>query len=158
MPAPLQIRLTEEEDQSLYQFKFNEEIPKRTRERAEALRLSAYGMSVAQIASYLDWDEQTVRDTFHRWWDKGMEGLYEAQGRGRPAECSPEDLNYIEQLLEQQRTWDAGQIAEKLAQDRKVELSINQVRRVLKKTVGFGNVPATVQGNQKTSQLKRAKK
>jgi len=49
--------------------------PKRTKSRAEALRLSNHGWKVDKIAEYFDWHPQTVREIIQRWRGQGEEGL-----------------------------------------------------------------------------------
>ncbi|QDL12846.1 hypothetical protein DP113_34635 (plasmid) [Brasilonema octagenarum UFV-E1] len=91
MPAPLRITLTSEEDRTLKELSCAQRVPSRTKQRAiaygraslNALRLNAYGWNVPKIAQYLDWAEQTVRQTISRWHKHGLGGLWEAPGRGR---------------------------------------------------------------------------
>jgi DNA-binding NarL/FixJ family response regulator len=67
MPTPLKISLDEEADRTLRELSYAEGVPRRVKQRASALRLNASGWTVAQIAAHLDWGEQTVRETIHRW-------------------------------------------------------------------------------------------
>lgn len=86
------------------------------------------------IAAYFDCNKQTVRETIHRWQKGGLVGLWEGQGRGQKRSWQEEDLEYLEQCLKkEQRTYNSKQLATKLAQDRKVKLSPDHLRRVLKK-------------------------
>ena len=71
MPAPLKIQLDYEQDRTLRELSSAEEVARRVKERAMALRLNAQGWNVAKIAQYLDWAEQTVRETIHRWQQSG---------------------------------------------------------------------------------------
>ena len=61
MPAAAHIQLTAEEDQTLKALSEADGVPRRTKQRATALRLNAQGWRVPQIAQYLDWAESTVR-------------------------------------------------------------------------------------------------
>ncbi|MBD2409850.1 helix-turn-helix domain-containing protein [Nostoc calcicola FACHB-3891] len=75
MPSALRIILTIEEDQTLKELSCAEKVPRRTKQRAIALRLNAHGWNVPQIAQYLGWAQQTVRQTIKRWEFQGLGGL-----------------------------------------------------------------------------------
>ncbi|MEN9520784.1 MAG: hypothetical protein RLZZ381_3372 [Cyanobacteriota bacterium] len=75
-------------------------MPRRTKQRATALRLNATGWKVKQIADYLEWAESTVRITIHRWNQNGLVGLWEAQGRGKKPSWTKEDWNALEKTKE----------------------------------------------------------
>ena len=98
-----------------------------------ALRLSAQGWQVSQSARYLDWIEQTVRQTMRRWETRGLGGLWEAPGRGRPRRWSEEDWQALEQWAQEPRRYSARQLQHKLEVERQVHLGSEQVRRILKK-------------------------
>ena len=69
-----------------------------------------------------------------------MRGLGEKTGRGRKRNWKEEDIKYIELCLEKdQRTYNAAQLSQKLAQERGVTLSSDRVRKVLKKRGGAGS-------------------
>ena len=115
------------------------------------LRLNHQGLYVEDIAAYFDCNRQTVRDTIHRWVKHGLGGLWEAQGRGEKKRWQEEDLEYLEQCLKkEQRTYNSKQLSAKLAQDRKVKLSPDHLRRVLKKRGSFGKELVRVTVNAKT--------
>ena len=141
MPAPLRIKLTEKEDQALFNLRNNKDLPRRTRERAEILRLNARGWRVVQIAEYMNWEIQAVRKAIYRWNARGIEGLGDAPGRGCKAKYTEEDLEYLERYLQEPRTYNSEQLAQKLAEERNVHLSADRLRRVLKKrtTPGKGH-------------------
>ena len=133
LPAPLKIDLSEEEDKNLLEFQKLEGIPYRVKERAEIIRLSHFGWSVEQIAKYKGKSPHTVRDCFHRWKKQGIEGLWEKTGRGKKKKWQEDDLEYIEKCLKEDiRTYNAAQLALKLATDRKISLSQDRLRKILK--------------------------
>lgn len=103
MPAPLKLRLTEEEDQKLFELRTAPGIPKRTRQRAEALRLLASGWEVGKIATYLDCAPQTVRQARHRWLMQGCVGLWDAPRQGRKPGWQPADIEYLEECLDKEQ-------------------------------------------------------
>ena len=69
MPAALRINLTTEENQTLQELEVADSVPRRTKQRATALRLNATGWKVKAIpscarratATYLGWAQSTVR-------------------------------------------------------------------------------------------------
>jgi transposase len=100
------------------------------------LRLPCQGMNVPAIAEVFQCHQQTVRATLKRWQQHGLGGLWEAPGRGAKAKWQPADLDYLTDCLAQeQRTYNSAQLAQKLKQERLVDLSSDRLRRLLKKTV-----------------------
>ncbi len=136
MPAPLRIVLTGEEDRTLRELRMAQTVPYRTRDRAHMLLLNAQGWNVPAIAQIFDCHEHTVRAALKRWQEKGLGGLWEASGRGAKPKWQPSDLTYLTTCLEQEsRTYNSVQLAQKLKQDRSVELSSDRLRRLLKKRI-----------------------
>jgi transposase len=143
MPAPLRITLTEEEDRTLSELRQAQSVPYRTRDRAHMLRLNAQGMNVPAIAEVFQCHQQTVRATLKRWEQNGLGGLWEAPGRGAKAKWQPADLDYLTDCLAQeQRTYNSVQLAQKLKQERLVDLSSDRLRRLLKKKISVETDPA----------------
>jgi transposase len=136
MPAPLRITLTEEEDRTLSELRQAQSVPYRTRDRAHMLRLNALGLNVPAIAEVFQCHQQTVRATLKRWEEDGLGGLWEAPGRGAKAKWQPADLDYLTDCLAQEpRTYNSVQLAQKLKQERLVDLSSDRLRRLLKKKI-----------------------
>ncbi|MDV2991215.1 MAG: IS630 family transposase ISAcma27 [Chroococcidiopsis sp. SAG 2025] len=134
MPAPLRIVLTESEDRTLSELRVAKTVAQRTRDRAQMLRLNAQGWVVPAIAEIFECQEQTVRETIRRWQQQGLGGLWDASGRGAKAKWQEADMAYLEQCLEQEaRTYNSQQLAQKLEQERQVNLSADRIRRILKK-------------------------
>ena len=135
MPAPLKVSLSEEEDRRLLELQQQPKIPRRVRYRAEIVRLNAYGWSVSQIAKYRQLSPHTVRASIHRWSRQGLEGLREAEGRGRKRTWREADIESLEICIEQEpRTYNSKQLAQKLKQERGVKLSPDRIRKLLKKS------------------------
>ena len=159
MPAPLKIDLSEEEDKNLLELQKLAGIPYRVKERAEIIRLRHYGWSVEKIAQYKGKSPHTVRDCFHRWKKRGMEGLWEKMGRGRKKKWKEDDLVYVEKCLEEDsRTYNAAQLARKLATERKVVLSQDRLRKILKARGWVWKRTRYKQPNGADPQVKLAKK
>ena len=156
MGARLRIFLNAEEEKTLRELRTAKTVPQRVKDRASMLRLNNQGLYVEDIAAYFDCNRQTVRETIHRWQKHGLGGLWEAQGRGQKRSWQEEDLEYLEQCLKkEQRTYNSKQLAAKLAQDRKVKLSPEHLRRILKKRALFGreHVKVTVKDKMKHNEL-----
>lgn len=84
-------------------------------------------------------------------------GLWEAPGRGAKAKWQAADLDYIETCVKQDaRTYNSVQLAQKLKQEREVDLSSDWLRRLLKKKGIGGNAPARVIATSKTRPRKRS--
>ena len=151
MGARLRVFLSAEEDRTLRELRTATTVPQRVKDRASMLRLNNQGLYVEDIAAYFDCNRQTVRETIHRWQKQGLGGLWEAKGRGAKRLWQEEDLEYLEQCLKkEQRTYNSKQLSAKLAQDRKVKLSPDHLRRVLKKRGSFGKELVRVTVNAKT--------
>jgi transposase len=143
MPAALKVTLSLAEDRRLLEINQSQEVGKRVKQRAEAIRLSSHGWKVVQIAQYFEWHEQTVREIIQRWKQQGEKGLYDLPKTGRPRQWQDEDLQYLETCLEKDgELYNSKQLSEKLHQDRQVKLSSDRIRKLLKKKVGYGNAPA----------------
>ena len=142
---PHKVHLTPQEDQQLLALSRDGNVPARTRQRAEALRLSFRDWTVPRIAEFLDWHAQSVRDAFVRWWDHGIEGLFDTPRPGASRRWRPEDIDYLEnKIIEQSQTYNSQQLADILAAERGVRLSAYQLRRILKKRASSGNECARV--------------
>ncbi|WP_171974652.1 helix-turn-helix domain-containing protein, partial [Leptolyngbya sp. 'hensonii'] len=67
VPAPLRIKLSDEEDRTLAELRLATTVPQRTRDRAHMLRLNAQGWTAPAIAEVFECHEHTVRATIRRW-------------------------------------------------------------------------------------------
>jgi transposase len=133
MAYRLRIFLTPEQDRTLRELRTAQHLPQRVRDRAEVIRLNAHGWIVERIADYFDWQPQTVRETLHRWQKQGLGGLWDAPKPGGQRRWEAADFAYLEDCLRQDpRRYSAKQLAEKLAQERDVHLSPEQVRQILR--------------------------
>lgn len=134
MGARLRVFLSAEENRTLFELRTASTVPQRVKDRAEVIRLSHQGMYVEKIASFFDWNVRTIRETLHRWQQQGLGGLWDAPRPGPQKRWQTEDIEYLESCLRQeQRTYNSQQLAQKLENDRKVKLSGDHLRRVLKK-------------------------
>ena len=144
------IHLTPEEDRTLQELKNATSVPLRVRERAEALRLSMYGWTVPRIAAYSGCAESTVRETFRRWWDHGLAGLFEATGRGARPRLTDADFDFLrQQMQEQPKAYNSQQLAALLHEKRGVQVNPDYLRQVLKKKASAGKESGTASSNDK---------
>jgi transposase len=133
MGARLRVFLTSSQDKTLLALS-NSDAPKKVKNRAEIIRLNARGWYVEKIAAHFNWTAQTVRLILHRWQKQGIEGLWGASGRGTKSTRKKEDIVFLEECLKKEAlTYNSFQLAEKLECDRKINLSSDSLKRILKK-------------------------
>lgn len=153
MPAPLQVELTVEEDTTLRELSFATEVPRRTRQRAMAVRLNSGGWRVGQIAQHLQMHEHSVRRAIHQWQTVGLYGLWEKRRPGRQRHWQEADVQAVEQWLQEERSYTSPQLCHKLASERQVHLSQRTLSRLLQKRGCVGNDYATVRPSQNSPSL-----
>jgi len=146
----LKVNLTAQEDKTLLTLRTSTTVSQRVKDRAEVIRLSHQGWYVEKIATFFEWHLQTVRETLHRWRRKGWEGLLDKPGRGQRARWNEADMADLERCLDEPRSYNSKQLAQKLADARDVHLSPGHLRTVLKKRGSFGSAPVTVIKRSKT--------
>jgi transposase len=134
MKPRLLVRLTAEEDRTLFEVRTATHLPQRVRDRAEVIRLSHQGWFVEKIAAFFQWRIQTVRETLHRWNKGGLGGLWDARHPGKQPRWVTADIEYLEECLRQEPlSYNSHQLAQKLLEERQVKLSPGHLREVLKK-------------------------
>lgn len=139
MGSRLRVFLTREQDKTLFKLR-TADVPQKVKDRAEVIRLSAHGWYVEKIAAHFGWTAQTVREVLHKWQKLGLEGLWEKSGRGGKLKWAEADIVFLEECLEKEpRTYNSVQLAQKLEQERRVKLSPDWLRQVLKKRGSFGS-------------------
>ena len=139
MGARLRVFLTREQDDSLFKLRTGD-VPQKVKDRAEVIRLNAHGWYVEKIAAHFSWSKQTVREILHKWQKLGMEGLWELPGRGLKTKWSEDDIIFLEEsLLNEPRTYNSRQLAQKLESERQIKLSADRLSRILKKRGWFGS-------------------
>lgn len=134
MGARLRVFLRAAEDRTLFELRSATTVPQRVKDRGEVVRLSHQGMYVEKIAGFFNWNEGTVRETLQPWQTKGLGGLWDAPRPGAQQRWQPEDMEYLEACLREDRhTYNSQQLAQKLESERHVKLSADHLRQVLKK-------------------------
>ncbi len=151
MPAPLRIMLSDPEETTLRELRKASMVPSRVRDRAHMLLLNAEGWSAPTIAEILTCHEHTVRAVIKKWEQVGLCGLWDKGGRGKKPTWQPADIEYLEACInEEERTYNSAQLAVKLWEERKVRLSADRIRKLLKKRGIAGNGPGGVTATAKT--------
>jgi transposase len=150
MPAQLRISLTEEQAQALRELRQAHKVPQRVRDRAHIVLLNAQGKKTSEIANIFECHAHTVRNAVQRWVYRGISGLWEEKGRGSKPKLKAADLEYIEQCLKEERTYNSSQLVRKLKQERLIELSGDSLRRILKKKTTDGKEHGIVIEKNKT--------
>jgi len=139
----LRVELSAEEDLTLQELRAASGIPQRTKDRAEALRLSHRGWTPAQIGEYLGWRVATARSAIHRWQQDGLYGLWDSPRSGRRPACSVAVIAALEAYISaEERTVNSSQLAQHLAQVHGIYLSGGQLRRLLKKKISVETHPS----------------
>lgn len=134
MGARLRVFLNKEEDRTLFELRAATTVPQIVKDRAQILRLNSQGLYVEQIAAHFNCREQTIRKVIHRWLKMGIAGLWPEKGRGVKPKWQESDMVYLEEcLINEPRTYNGRQLADKLEAERGVKLSPDRLRRVLKK-------------------------
>jgi transposase len=102
------------------------------RDRLEMLRLSDAGWSVPHIAQHLGLHEQTVRRYVKAFLAGGFDGLAPRPHPGRPPRVHTADLEALERRIdESDRTWTTPQLAQWLADERRVQVCPAHLSRLL---------------------------
>ena len=134
MGARLRIILSPLEEQTLFELRPATTVSQRVKDRAEMIRLIHQGMYVEKIAALFKCNARAVRQTLHRWQKNGLEGLWDAPHLRAERRWQPEDIEYLETCLRQEkRTYNSQQLSKKLASERNVHLSADRIRQILKK-------------------------
>src|SRR5437763_10626761 len=108
----LRITLTPEERQAVEAERRAAKTVPVVRVRCRMVLLSADGWSPPRIARHLSYHPHTVRATLHRFQDRGLAGLL-PDAPGPPPDTSrrAQVEAALNELLDQERTWTAAQLA-----------------------------------------------
>ncbi|MGC8968505.1 MAG: helix-turn-helix domain-containing protein, partial [Thermus sp.] len=100
MAAPLQIRLTPEEDRLLLELSLDPKTHKKTRLWAAMVRLAAEGWTAPKIAQHFHKDRTTVYLVLRRFLEQGLQGLAYRKPPGAPRKFTPEMAAFVEERLD----------------------------------------------------------
>jgi putative transposase len=152
----IHIRLDETTREQLQSLR-RDELPPRARDRLEMVCLSDAGWPAARIAGHLGYDYRTVLRALHDFDRHGSAALFPRR-RGPAPDLGRRDrlTALLRDLVGQDRTWTAAQLAEAL-HDRGVHIGPRQVRRYLKHLrAGYRRTASSVKHKQDPAKAVRA--
>jgi transposase len=127
----LSITLSSEDRLALERVRHGAKTPVAVRARCQMLLLSADGWSPPKIAAHLTYHPHTVRAVLRRFQERGVAGLTPDLPGPAPDTARREQITAaLSRLLDQERTWTAGQLAAALGAEG-IALSTRQTRRYL---------------------------
>ena len=131
---------------------------RRARMRAHSLLLSHQGYSMPHIARVYQVDRRSVSGWIDRWHTRGLVGLYDQPGAGRPPLLNREEQHKVEQYLHQYPK-DLKRVVDQLEQETTKRVSTKTIKRFLKKNAmsgnGFDNHPRHPLSHRSMSAAKR---
>jgi transposase len=128
------ITLTDEQRTELRQRTRQRGLAPSTRDRLEMLRLADAGWSAPRIALHLGQHEQTVRTWLKAFLERGFDALVNKPRGGKSSALTPAILDAVRtELAKAERTWTAAQLTNWIAQHHGVHLSVDRVRRHLRR-------------------------
>ncbi len=131
MPAARFVRLTAEEDDMLREVEQNPQLRAKIRQRAQVVRLSNQGWTVGQITTHTGRSDTSVGRDFDRWERRGVAGLADSPPPGNSATIGEVARTFLRERLAEDRTWNAPQLADVLAEHVKVRVDPETIRRHL---------------------------
>jgi transposase len=153
----LRIKLSDEQARELVVWRRDPSLKPAERDRVEMVALSASGWPVAKIASHLGYAVETVRRLFRRFPTEGWKAVrHEAPGPAPDLKRREKIERALEALLEQDRTWTAGQLAEALAKQ-EIKLGTRQLRRYLGRVALWRRTKRSLAHKQDAKRVARAK-
>jgi putative transposase len=128
------VNLTDEQRVELRQRTRQRGLAPSTRDRLEMVRLTDAGWSAPRIARHLGQHEQTVRTWLRAFLDRGFAALVNKPRGGKHSALTPAILDAVRvELAKAERTWTAAQLTDWIAQHHDVCLSVDRVRRHLRR-------------------------
>lgn len=132
-------------------------LPAKVRDRVEMVLSSGAGWSAPRIAAHLGYCSHTVRGVLRDFNARGMPALYPKPTGPAPDTAKREQVTgRLRQLLGEDRTWTAGQLADALY-PHDVRLGPRQVRRYLRLLkAGYRRTASTLEHKQDPTKVTRA--
>lgn len=151
------VTLTEEQRQELHRRIRRPNLPARTRERLEMVRLSDAGWKIPRIAGHLQQHEQTVRRWIKTYLKDGFDALADLPHTGQPSAITKDILAEVRAWLEAgDRTWNATQIAREVANRHGLRRSARQWRQVLRREkLSYKRTKRSLRHKQKPAEAAR---
>jgi putative transposase len=132
-------------------------LPAKVRDRVEMVLSSDAGWSALRIAAHLGYCGHTVRGILRDFNARGMPALYPRKAGPAPDAAKREQVTgHLRQLLGEDRTWTAGQLADALC-PHGIRLGPRQVRRYLRRlNAGYRRTASTLDHKQDPKKVARA--
>ncbi len=128
------VSLSDEQRQELQRRAHEPDVKPRTRDRLEMVRLSDASWSVPQIARHLGIGEPRVRHWIKSFLTSGFEALRDQSHPGRHSRLTAAIRAAVCQEFDLEvRTWSAPQVAEWIAEQFGVSVSVSHLRRFLRR-------------------------
>lgn len=131
MPTARFVHLTAEEDKMLREVEQNPQLRAKVRQRAQVLRLTNQGWKVAKLAEYTGRSDTSIGRDFDRWERRAVAGLADSPAPGNSALIDETARAFLRERLAEDRTWNAPQLADALAEQLKVCVEPETIRRHL---------------------------
>jgi transposase len=133
------------------------DLPTKARDRLEMVTLSDGGWPPARIAEHLGYGSRTILKVLHDFDRRGIDALFPRRRGPAPDTVRREHITgLLRELVGQDRTWTAAQLAEAL-HAHGVALGPRQVRRYLKRLrAGYRRTASTVRHKQDPVKAARA--
>jgi transposase len=149
------VSLTEEQRKELQRRAHDPGVKPRTRDRLEMVRLSDAGWSVPCIARHLGLGQARVRHWIKTFRSGGFDALPDQPHRGRHSRLTPAIREAVCQQFDLElRIWSAPQVAEWIAQQFGVRVSVSHLRRFLRRwRLSYKRTGRSVQHKQKADQV-----
>jgi transposase len=125
------IKLTGTEDKKLREIEQSKHLNRKVRLRAQVIRLSHQAWDIEGIAEHVGRSYRSIQRDLERWESLGIEGLADRVKPGKPRILSVEELSYMQDVLAEDRDWNANQLCERLLNDKAIELNDESMRRYL---------------------------
>jgi transposase len=109
----------------------NPQLRAKVRQRAQVLRLSNQGWKVAKLAEYTGRSDTSIGRDFDRWERRGVSGLADNPPPGNSAIIGKAARAFLHERLAEERTWNAPQLADAVAEQLKVRVDPETIRRHL---------------------------
>jgi transposase len=151
--------LTDEQRAELNRRAHLPDVAPSTRDRLEMVRLSDAGWHIPQIARHLGQHEQTVRFWIKAFRTASFDALTNKARGGSVSALTPAIVEAVRQELgKAERTWNAQQIAEWIAEKFGVCVKAGQVRRKLRQAhLSYKRTARSLHHKQKPEQVEAQK-
>jgi transposase len=119
------------------------------------VRLSDAGWSIPQIARHLGMCEKSVRAWIRLFLEQGFDALLDQPPPGRTSRLTAAIREAVRQeFAKQDRTWTAQQVAEWIAAQFGVEVSVSHLRRLLRRwRLSYKRTTRSVKHKQKPEEV-----